>query len=142
MCRSDPIAAFGVDPMLGSLDYHGGDTRTVALLDGSPALDVGGSTDIDGNVVSTDQRGVTRPQGEGCDIGSFELVVESSDDGEEEDDDEDEDEDDEESDDIPSDDPEPVLTSGASGGCQAGPWGPSALLLMVPLVFLLIYRRK
>ncbi len=31
-------------------------------------------TDALGNPVSTDQRGITRPQGSGCDIGAYEFV--------------------------------------------------------------------
>lgn len=51
--------------------------RTLALKPGSPAIDTASSTDIDGNVVSTDQRGATRPQGSGYDIGSFETNVQT-----------------------------------------------------------------
>jgi hypothetical protein len=62
-----------VDPKLGPLHDNGGPTLTLALLAGSPAL----------NVISTpcsvtvDQRGVHRPQPQGgkCDIGSFERRV-------------------------------------------------------------------
>jgi hypothetical protein len=61
------------DPKLGALADNGGPTWTCALLAGSPAIDTGNSTDIDGNPVATDQRGVARPQGSGYDIGAFEL---------------------------------------------------------------------
>jgi len=40
----------------------------MALLSGSPATDAGNST----NCPAADQRGVTRPQGNGCDIGAYE----------------------------------------------------------------------
>ena len=50
---------------------------TLALKEDSPAIDAGSSTDIDGNIVSTDQRGATRPQGFGYDIGSFETEVQT-----------------------------------------------------------------
>lgn len=57
------------NPMLDNLAYYGGPTLVYGLLMGSPALDKG-----DRNACpATDQRGVTRPQGPGCDIGAFEL---------------------------------------------------------------------
>jgi hypothetical protein len=65
----------GLDP--GGLKNNGGPTQTIALLATSPAVDaipVSDCTDVDGNPVATDQRGVTRPQGPKCDIGAFELV--------------------------------------------------------------------
>ncbi len=64
------------DPLLGPLADNGGPTQTHALLAGSPAIDaipLADCTDPDGNPVTTDQRGVSRPQGVGCDIGAFEL---------------------------------------------------------------------
>jgi hypothetical protein len=39
------------------------------LLAGSPAIDAGAADVCPG----TDQRGVTRPQGAGCDIGAYEV---------------------------------------------------------------------
>jgi CSLREA domain-containing protein len=57
-----------IDPLLGALTNNGGPTATHALLAGSPALDAGTS---DG-CPTTDQRGVARPQGPACDMGSFE----------------------------------------------------------------------
>jgi CSLREA domain-containing protein len=59
----------GFDPLLGPLAANGGPTQTQALLSGSPAIDVG-STDCPPPF--SDQRGVARPQGSGCDIGAFE----------------------------------------------------------------------
>lgn len=71
--------AAGLDPK--GLQNNGGLTQTVALLPGSAAVDAiplspnNYCTDRDGiTPVSTDQRGVTRPQGSACDIGAFELV--------------------------------------------------------------------
>lgn len=52
---------------LGSLANNGGATQTIALLTGSPAINAGV------NCPGTDQRGVSRPQGAGCDIGAFEV---------------------------------------------------------------------
>jgi hypothetical protein len=51
-----------------------GSTETQALLPGSVAINaVSDCTDVAGNPVTADQRGVTRPQGPACDIGSFEA---------------------------------------------------------------------
>jgi predicted outer membrane repeat protein len=68
------ITALGTDgggnlddnPRLGTLLDHGGLTLTMALLSGSSAIDHGLACE------ATDQRGVSRPQGAGCDIGAFE----------------------------------------------------------------------
>ena len=50
-----------------------GITETVALEPGSAAIDaVTDCTDVSGNPVTSDQRGVSRPQGPACDIGSYE----------------------------------------------------------------------
>jgi CSLREA domain-containing protein len=64
------------DPMLGDLADNGGPTMTHALLSDSPAIDAGPPTNGDPTACpppDTDQRGVSRPQGSTCDIGSFEL---------------------------------------------------------------------
>ena len=65
------------DPRLAStLAYNGGPTKTIALLRGSPALNAipeavnGCATEI-----TTEQRGLKRPQGTKCDIGAFEKKV-------------------------------------------------------------------
>ncbi|GER78438.1 MAG: choice-of-anchor Q domain-containing protein [Anaerolineales bacterium] len=57
------------DPNLGPLADNGGPTWTRALLPGSPAIDAGDAS----SCLATDQRGIIRPQGVRCDIGSFEL---------------------------------------------------------------------
>jgi len=58
------------DPKLSPLDSFGGFNRTMALLNGSPALDAADTSDCP----LTDQRGVTRPFGSACDIGAFEST--------------------------------------------------------------------
>lgn len=66
------------DPKLGTLGNHGGPTRTIPLLSGSPAIDSGnpnGCTDSKGHLLKTDQRGKPRPDKEdtgGCDRGAYE----------------------------------------------------------------------
>jgi CSLREA domain-containing protein len=60
-----------IDPRLGPLADNGGPTRTHALLLGSPAIDAASTPDCP----TTDQRGVSRPQGAACDIGSYERAV-------------------------------------------------------------------
>ena len=61
-------ASARINARLAPLALNGGPTRTHALLAGSPAIDAGAATDCE----ATDQRGVSRPQGAGCDIGSYE----------------------------------------------------------------------
>jgi hypothetical protein len=58
------------DPKLGALGNYGGFTRTVPLLAGSSAIDAGDNA----TCAITDQRGMTRPQGDNCDIGAFEAT--------------------------------------------------------------------
>jgi len=54
-----------------------GSTPTHALKPTSPALNaIPPTTNSCGTTVATDQRGVMRPQGSGCDIGAFELKAE------------------------------------------------------------------
>jgi len=64
-------ATLTADPKLGPLANNGGPTQTMALLADSPAIDAGN----DGSCTTTDQRGVTRPQGSHCDIGAYEAEL-------------------------------------------------------------------
>jgi beta-glucanase (GH16 family) len=57
------------DALLGPLADNGGPTLTHALGSGSPAIDAADATACP----ATDQRGVVRPQGAGCDVGAFEA---------------------------------------------------------------------
>ena len=57
-----------INPLVDTLANNGGPTETMALLPGSPAIDAGGNS----CPISTDQRGIARPQGRACDIGAFE----------------------------------------------------------------------
>jgi hypothetical protein len=57
------------DARIGPLADNHGPTLTHALLPGSPALDAGDDTACP----ATDQRGIARPQGAHCDIGSYEA---------------------------------------------------------------------
>jgi hypothetical protein len=64
------------DPRLGPLQDNGGPTQTEALMPGSSAIDAVGNEACP--PPTTDQRGVTRPQGPRCDVGAFEVVQTSS----------------------------------------------------------------
>jgi hypothetical protein len=74
------------DPLLGPLADNGGPTLTHLPLAGSPAIDAIPPADCtwddDGDQgtpevpIATDQRGVARPQGAGCDIGAVEVIPE------------------------------------------------------------------
>ncbi len=69
---------------LGPLADNGGPTQTHALQPGSVAIDAAPDcTDVFGtpgrpvapkDVVTTDQRGVSRPQGSACDVGAYEFI--------------------------------------------------------------------
>jgi len=61
-------------PNLGALASNGGPTQTMALPAGSPAVDAIPMF-TPGCFFSTDQRGVFRPQGRGCDVGAYELMA-------------------------------------------------------------------
>jgi len=66
----------GANPQLGALANNGGKTQTRLPQPGSPLIDAipVASCRADGaNGITTDQRGVTRPQGVGCDIGAVEV---------------------------------------------------------------------
>lgn len=79
-CRlTGPGDLVGANPHLDALADNGGLTQTEALADGSPAINAGdpsGCTDLVGNPLTTDQRGVARPQPPGgrCDIGAYEAT--------------------------------------------------------------------
>jgi len=66
---TQPGDRIGIDPMLGPLANNGGPTMTHMLLVGSPAIDA--AVMVAG--LTTDQRGVKRPQGANPDIGSVEA---------------------------------------------------------------------
>ncbi|MCP4547065.1 MAG: hypothetical protein GY835_11420, partial [bacterium] len=56
---------------LGPLADNGGPTMTHALLRGSPATNAADPASCE----ATDQRGVPRPVGTGCDIGAYEALI-------------------------------------------------------------------
>ena len=60
------------NPMLAPLADYAGPTFTRALLSGSPAINHVPAASCE---LTTDQRGAARPQGLGCDIGSYEAGV-------------------------------------------------------------------
>ena len=62
-----------VDSQTGELQENGGATQTIALLDGSPAIDAGSNS----NNLETDQRGegFDRTVGDGTDIGAYEVQL-------------------------------------------------------------------
>jgi hypothetical protein len=65
------------DPMLGALGANGGPTLTMLPQAGSPLVDAipVEQCQADGAAgIATDQRGVTRPQGGGCDVGAVEVA--------------------------------------------------------------------
>jgi hypothetical protein len=64
--------AVNVAANLGALANNGGQTDTMALGAGSPAID---TADPTCPPPSADQRGTTRPQGTRCDMGAFEVLV-------------------------------------------------------------------
>jgi hypothetical protein len=70
----EPTDLIVADAMLGPLQDNGGPTETHDLLPGSPAIDAGS---MDCPPPDTDQRGVARPQGAGCDIGAVEYLPEA-----------------------------------------------------------------
>jgi predicted outer membrane repeat protein len=90
----DPHDVVGLLPQLGALADNGGPGETHLPLAGSPALDripiascrfrplgdvLEGEQHLEGLVedrlalIAEDQRGVTRPQGSGCDVGAVEV---------------------------------------------------------------------
>lgn len=59
------------DPQLGPLQDNGGPGLTHALLAGSPAIDTANAA----SCPAVDERGQSRPVGNGCDIGAYEYVA-------------------------------------------------------------------
>jgi hypothetical protein len=70
-----PGDAIGVNPALGVLADNGGPTLTHLPLAGSPAIDSVPASVCTGLVSGpfSDQRGIARPQGAGCDAGAVEV---------------------------------------------------------------------
>lgn len=65
-----------VNPLLGALADNGGLTKTHLPQAGSPALNkIPQGTNGCGTTLTSDQRGITRPQGGKCDIGAVEVAV-------------------------------------------------------------------
>ncbi len=62
------------DALLGPLQDNGGATPTILPEPGSAALDAIAPQDC---TQALDQRGVTRPQGAGCDVGAVEVAVDA-----------------------------------------------------------------
>jgi len=60
--------------LLGALANNGGASETRAPQTGSPLIDAIPTGSCAAGI-TTDQRGVTRPQGDGCDIGAVEIAV-------------------------------------------------------------------
>ena len=74
---SDIVTA---NPGIAPLADNGGPAETEALIAGSPAIDAGnpaGCTDLAGQALATDERGVARPLPAGgrCDIGAYERAL-------------------------------------------------------------------
>jgi hypothetical protein len=63
------------DPQLAPLDDNDGDTQTHAPSPDSPAVN---AIPTGACIVDSDQRGLPRPSGAGCDIGAVELQVDES----------------------------------------------------------------
>lgn len=82
-----PADRMSVEPLLGALAANGGPSQTHALLDGSPAIDVGdaaGCPGLAGAALTVDQRGSARPADGNrdgvarCDAGAFERAASGS----------------------------------------------------------------
>ena len=67
----------GTDPLLAALADNGGPTQTMKLGPASPAINrvMVPPSQVSINCPSTDQRGISRPQGLLCDVGAYELEL-------------------------------------------------------------------
>ena len=65
----NPTDRVDINPLLGPLATNGGPTLTQALLPGSPAIEAGAAT----AGITTDQRGLPRPEVAAPDIGAVRL---------------------------------------------------------------------
>jgi len=76
LIRSTTVTGIGnlstADPKLGALADNGGPTQTMALQNGSPALNAGIGTGV-----SVDQRGAFRTNGSAADIGALETFADA-----------------------------------------------------------------
>jgi hypothetical protein len=72
---SDGTIPTALDAILHPLADNGGLTKTHALPEGSPAIDLDTTCSTD---LTEDQRGYSRPFGTGCDTGSFELSAQAT----------------------------------------------------------------
>jgi CSLREA domain-containing protein len=73
---TDPTSKNSTNPLLdpNGLQDNGGPTKTIALQEGSPAIDyIPKGQNGCNTTIKTDQRGVKRPQGKACDVGAYEL---------------------------------------------------------------------
>jgi uncharacterized repeat protein (TIGR01451 family) len=69
-----PVVVQTANPQLGPLQLNTpGDTPTMAIQVGSPAVDNGDDAALASDNITTDQRGVTRPQAAHSDIGAYEA---------------------------------------------------------------------
>jgi CSLREA domain-containing protein len=78
-CPVGPGGVSNAAPLLGALATNGGPTQTMALLAGSPAIDLvplAACTDDASAALTVDQRGFARPvpAGGSCDAGAYEFV--------------------------------------------------------------------
>lgn len=71
LITSPASAILFADPQLSTLADNGGPAPTMALSASSPAFNYANAA----TCPATDQRGIGRPQGGGCDAGAFELVL-------------------------------------------------------------------
>jgi hypothetical protein len=75
-CGFSSTSITDTNPLFLGFGSYGGSTPTVALHSDSPAVDyIPVGVNGCGTTLITDQRGFTRPQGLGCEVGAFELAL-------------------------------------------------------------------